>query len=238
MDEPEPAPEREGAPLRVNKPLIIGGAVAGVIVLLLVVAQIVLPGIAASKVAGDLEDIGPRPDVEVSAFPAVKLLLKKADKVEVEMDSATMGGSADIAEQLEQADDVDELDVRIDTLKAGPLTVRDARLTKDGDEMTGTATISEADLRRQVPDVFPFEIRPQETEKGLVLGSVEAPFIGAVPVLLTTVDGGITAAPDLAIADQLLRVPIFSDPRVSITSVGATKRGTELDLSVSGSLNP
>lgn len=224
---------------------IAAGSAAGVIVLLLVIAQLALPGIAASKVAGDLEDIGPRPDVEVSAFPAVKLLFKKADKVEVDMKSATMTGSAGIAEQLEQADDVDELDVKIDRITfeigmegAAPqkLSVRDARLTKDGDAMSATATTTEADLQRQVPDVFPFKVQPEETDDGLVLGTIEAPIIGPVPVLLTTEGGSITAAPNLPIAAELFRLPVFSDPRVSVTSVGATKSGQNLDLSVTGTV--
>lgn len=54
-------------------------AAAGILVLGLVAAQLLLPGIAERKLRSDLQANGSNVHVEVEAFPAVKLLWKRAD---------------------------------------------------------------------------------------------------------------------------------------------------------------
>lgn len=45
-----------------------------VVLALLVIAQLVLPGVAERRVREELEQLGTASDVQVSSFPAVKLL--------------------------------------------------------------------------------------------------------------------------------------------------------------------
>nr|MBA3328898.1 hypothetical protein [Solirubrobacterales bacterium] len=87
--------------MRRPRPPVIALAVAGVVVVALVAAQLALPTLAERRVADGLERLGTRPDVDVSAFPAFKLLFGGgADRVEIDMRLARATGSAPLAEQL------------------------------------------------------------------------------------------------------------------------------------------
>src|SRR5256885_14921748 len=65
--------------------LIAAAIVLAVLVLLSVVAQLVLPGIAENRIRDRLAHDGRVESVHVSAFPAVKLLWGRADRVTVRM---------------------------------------------------------------------------------------------------------------------------------------------------------
>jgi hypothetical protein len=60
-------------------------AVAGVILLVLVVGQLVLPGIAEQRLRDRLSRSGDVLSVDVHAFPAIELLWHHADRVVVRM---------------------------------------------------------------------------------------------------------------------------------------------------------
>src|SRR5436309_934004 len=69
-------------------------AAIGVVVLvlaLLVVTQLALPGIAENRIRDRLAHDGRVESVRVSAFPAIKLLWGKADRVTVRMQSVRAG---------------------------------------------------------------------------------------------------------------------------------------------------
>ena len=68
-------------------------ATAGVVLLVLVLAQLLLPGIAAQRLRDDLQKSGTVLEVKVSAFPAIKLLWHQADSVVVRMGSYRSGVS-------------------------------------------------------------------------------------------------------------------------------------------------
>ncbi|MFZ0377875.1 MAG: hypothetical protein WAL38_08625, partial [Solirubrobacteraceae bacterium] len=59
--------------------------VAGLVLLVLVVAQLVLPGIAADRLRDQLARSGTVISVKVSAFPAIELLWGDADSVVVRL---------------------------------------------------------------------------------------------------------------------------------------------------------
>ncbi|MBA2793212.1 MAG: hypothetical protein H0U32_04340, partial [Thermoleophilaceae bacterium] len=61
------------------KKVALGGG--GFLLLLVVVAQFVLPGIAERRVRDELRSVGAASNVEVSSFPAVKLLLGEIDSL-------------------------------------------------------------------------------------------------------------------------------------------------------------
>ena len=64
---------------------LIAAGVVVLVVVLLGVAQLVLPGIAASSIRDRLSRSGKVLDVQVSAFPAIELLWHQADRVVVRM---------------------------------------------------------------------------------------------------------------------------------------------------------
>ncbi len=217
---------------RPTKLALAGGAI---LLAVLVVAQLVLPRFAEDRIAGDLKRFGPEPDVDVSAFPAVKLLFGSADSVTVRMDRAT-ARPADFADELSRTGDAGELDAHAGELRIGRLIVRDARLTKDGDVLNGTATIRDADLRAALPDFV--ELRPAEVQTGdgvLLEGS--ASLLGATIRGRARVkaDGGaITVAPEGIPLGALATFVVFQDARVRVLSVRARTRPGGYDLTATG----
>lgn len=214
---------------------------AGLLVLVLVVGQLVLPGVAARRLTDQLTPLGSRPTVKVSAFPAVKLLFHHADKVQVTMPVARTGTGTALADQLQRTSAVGRLDVRVGTLHAGLLTVHDAHLTKRSGVLAASGTIRDADLAASLPPILQgVRAAPQQDGNGLVLdGTLDVPFVGRIQAQarVAAVDGAIvTRAENIPILDQIASLTIFQDPRVAVESVGATEHAGGFDLTATGRL--
>ena len=123
---------------------MIALALAGVVLVVLVGAQLVLPGIAADHLRDELGRSGTVLEVRVSAFPAVELLWGNADSVVIRM-GRYRAGASQIGGRLGDAAGVDTVDASAQVLDSGALTLRDATLRKRGDELVGTATIRQAE---------------------------------------------------------------------------------------------
>src|SRR4029077_15536011 len=113
---------------------IIAIATAGVVILVLVVAQLVLPAIATDRLRDRLNKSGNVISGEVHAFPAIKLLWNHADRVVVRMGRYQSGARA-LGDLLSQTSDVGSLDAAAQQLNSGLLPVRDAALRKRGNEL-------------------------------------------------------------------------------------------------------
>ena len=116
---------------------IIAIATAGVVILVLVVAQLVLPGIAADRLRDRLGKSGNVISVEVHAFPAIKLLWNHADRVVVRMGSYR-SSTGPLGSLLSETSNVGSLDASAAEFDSGLLTVRNAALRKRGDQLVGT----------------------------------------------------------------------------------------------------
>lgn len=106
---------------------------AGVLLLGLLIAQLVLPGIAAGEIEDELTENGGSAEVDVSAFPAASLIFRSGNEV-------TVRGSG-LAFELEtgdkpfdRVDGFDEVDVDLDNFTVGPAEVSDFVLTRSGDD--------------------------------------------------------------------------------------------------------
>jgi len=199
-------------------------AAIGVVVLALValaMAQLLLPGIAENRIRDRLAHDGRVESVRVSAFPAVKLLWGKADRVTVRMASlrANVGRLGDLLGRTADAGRVDGTARELDVLT---LRLRDARLRKRGGRLDGEATVSDADLRAALPSGF--AVRPIASGSGqLVLRGSATLFgttISANAVLLAQ-GGTLKVAPDVPFGG-FAALNVFSDPHVHVDGVGAT----------------
>src|SRR3954454_5473893 len=93
--------------------------VAVVLFLLFGVAQLVLPRVAERYVRSEVrKNGGVVKSVDVTAFPALKLVLRHADRVTLKMKSATLG-VGDLADELERTKHVDRLDATVATMDLG-----------------------------------------------------------------------------------------------------------------------
>jgi hypothetical protein len=197
--------------------IVIAAAALGVVLLVLVISQLVLPGIAADSLRDRLSKSGKVIDVEVSAFPAIELLWHQADKVVVRM-ASYHSNPGHLSSLLDEAKDAGTIDASANQLNAGFVTLQNARLKKRGNELTGTATVDAAALRSAIPGVQ--SLQPvasgngQLTFQGTVLGVT-------ADATLSAQDGKLVVQPDIPLL-SILTLTVFNDPHVYVEGVAAT----------------
>jgi LmeA-like phospholipid-binding len=208
-------------------------AVAGVVLALLVVAQLVLPWIAADRLRDRLSRSGSVLEVKVSAFPAIKLLWHHADSVQIRVgsyrsDPARIGGL------VGEAADVGSIDASATVLDSGLLTVHDATLHKRGDQLTGRATVDEADLQRAFPILQ--SVQPIASGKGQLILRGTATLLGVTATVDATVaaqNGRLIVQPGVPFG-ALATVTVFSNPHVYVEAVAASPGARGFTVSVRG----
>lgn len=199
---------------------LIALGVVGVVLLVLVVAQLVLPGIATDRLRDQLSRSGTVESVKVSAFPAIKLLWGHADSVVIRM-RRYQAGASQIGEKLGGAANVGTLDASVGELDSGALTLRDATLRKRGSDLIGSATVIEADLRAAVP--FLDNVQPLTSSAGHLILRGTASVLGfhaTVDALVAAQDGALVVAPDVPFGG-IATITLLNDPHVRMESVSA-----------------
>jgi hypothetical protein len=200
---------------------IIAIATAGVVILVLVVGQLVLPGIAADRLRDRLSKSGNVISIEVHAFPAIELLWHHADRVVVRMGSYR-SAAGPLGSLLSETSDVSSLDASAAEFDSGLLTVRNAALRKRGNQLVGTALVTEADLRRSIP-ILQSVVPVTSTDGGLALRGTASLFgvTATVDATVSATDGKLVVAPDVPFGG-FATVTVFSTPHLEVQSVGAT----------------
>jgi len=199
---------------------LIALGVVGVVLLVLIVAQLILPGIAASRLRDQLSKSGTVLSVSVHAFPAIELLWGQADRVVVRM-GRYQAGASQIGDKLGGAADVGTLDVSAQEVQSGLLTVRDARLRKQGDELIATAVVRQADLRAAVP--FLDNVQPVASSGGQLILRGTASLLGlnaTVDAVVAVRDGALVVAPNVPFGG-IATITLLNDPHVRMQSVSA-----------------
>ncbi len=200
---------------------MIAIATAGVVILVLVVAQLVLPGVAADKLRDRLSKSGDVISVEVHAFPAIKLLWNHADRVVVRM-GRYQSAAGTLGDLLSQTSTVGSLDASAQEFSSGLLTVRNAALRKRGNQLVGTALVTEADLRRSIPILQ--SVVPVTSSDGRLTLRGTASLFGVSATVDATVsasNGKLVVAPDVPFGG-FATVTVFSNPHLEVQSIGAT----------------
>ncbi|MGI8862799.1 MAG: LmeA family phospholipid-binding protein [Solirubrobacteraceae bacterium] len=199
--------------------IALGSAV--LVLVLLAVAQLVLPGIAAQQLRDRLARSGTVLHVEVHAFPAIELLWHQADRVVIRMGSYR-SSSPQLGVTLGQTGDVGTLDASATEVRTGLLTVHDATLKKRGNQLTGSARITEADLRSSVP--FLQGVQPIASGGGQLVLRGTATLLGVSATVDATVaaqNGELIAQPDVPFG-ALATVTLFNDPHIAVRGVSVT----------------
>ena len=196
-------------------------AAVGFVLLVLVVAQLVLPGIAARRVRDQFSKSGTVLDVKVSAFPAVKLLWHRADSVVVRM-ATYRAPVSELSNTLTETGDAGSVDASVQVLSVGPLALRDATMRKRGSSLTAAATVTQADLRSAV--FFLQGVVPVTSADGSLTLRGTASFLGLTASVSATVaarDGALVVAPDVPFGG-IATLTLFNDPHVYVESVSAS----------------
>jgi hypothetical protein len=196
-------------------------AAAATVLVLLAVAQLVLPGIAAQRLRDRLSHSGTVLQVKVSAFPAIELLWHQADHVAVQL-GRYRSSPGNLGSLIGQASDVGSLDASATELDSGLLTLRDAMLRKRGNQLTGSGEVAEADLKRALPILQ--SVVPVASGNGQLVLRGTATLLGAaltVDATVAAVDGQVVVQPDLPFGG-LATVTVFSSPHVYVEGISAS----------------
>jgi hypothetical protein len=181
--------------------------------------QLILPGLAADRLRQRLAKSGQVIEVRVSAFPAVELLWHHADSVVVRLASYRVGPS-DLGGLLEQTGDVGSFEAFVGELDAGLLTLRDASLHKRGSELTGSAVVTQANLKAALPLVE--SVVPVTSGNGRLTLRATVSVLGvaaSVDLTLQARDGTLVLTPNLPLGG-LGTITVFASPRLYVEDVG------------------
>jgi hypothetical protein len=199
---------------------------AGTLVALLVVAQLLLPRIAARKLRSDLERHGGNVHVDVAAFPAIKLLWHKADRVTVTVGDYRPGpprSGSSLADQLAATKDTGELDVRVGLLRDRLLRMHDISLRKRGDVLVAEVRLRRSDVNAALPPRLHLTGRATSGQEISVAGatSVFGRRLAARARILVDARGRIVLKPAGFPLAALVTVPLFADDRVAVDAIDA-----------------
>jgi hypothetical protein len=217
-------------------------AVAGILVLALIAAQLLLPGVAENRLKSDLETQGSDVTVSVKAFPAVKLLFGHADDVTVSVanlrpDESDDASGDSLSDLLAQTKKTKKLDVHVKVLEDKLLRMQDVRVKKDGDKLTAVVKLNKSD----VDEALPAELKLTDTEvpNGLAVSGSTDVFgeqIDAEAKIYADDDGSLVLEPSDELLGDLVSVPIFEDPRVAVDSISARNSGDGYEVTARGHL--
>jgi hypothetical protein len=205
------------------------------IVALLAVAQLVLPGIAAQTLRDRLSRNGRVISVEVDAFPAIELLWHRADKVVIRMQQYRSNPS-NLGSMLSQAGDVGTFDASAAEVDSGLLTLRDATVRKRGEELIGSARVTESDLRSALPILD--SVQPVASGDGQLVLRGTATLLGITASVDATVraqDGQLVVEPNVPLG-ALATISVFSNPHLAISAVGANPAPGGFAVTATGQL--
>jgi hypothetical protein len=220
---------------------VVVGAVS-VIVLILVLAQIFLPGIAAEKLEEKVERYGKVISASVKAFPAIELAWKKADSANVKISTITVTPRQAV-DLLEEAKGVDKLDMTMKGLtisepqSGGPpvrISLSGVVVHKKGSAITGTGELANAQLAKALPGGFEATAVPNgqgKLELKLKGGFI---FSGSEKAFIDGHKGKIIAEFAESPGES---IELFSDRRVFVGPIGASVHSQSTSLSLSATLH-
>jgi hypothetical protein len=191
--------------------------------LLLLLAQLFLPGIAASRISSRLGRYGSVKNVTVSAWPAVKLLWGGGGSATVTAGSLSLSPSQ-AAKLLWEARGLGRIDLAASGVSLGSLRLTDARLSKRGGSLAAEATIGQADVEAALPRGLSLQLL--RSEAGQVLVRASGGLFGArspVDAVAAASEGRLVVHP-LGPPFESARLTLFADPHVYVEGVGASFR--------------
>src|SRR3954468_20616158 len=126
----------------------LGLVIGGVVVVLLVASQFVIPAVAEHVAAGRLTKHGGHADVSIDSFPALRLLFGHGESLRIDgrgIDLPTEG-----EHNLDRLDKFAEVHMRLRDSRAGPVAIGDFRLDRGEGHASYTARLSGATTPREL----------------------------------------------------------------------------------------
>lgn len=206
--------------------------------LLLALAQVLLPRIAASTISSRVGRYGAVESVKVRAWPAIELLWGSVDLVQVRAGSLELS-PRQAAALLWEGRDTASMDVTARSVRVGPLLLSNARLRKRGGALSGEGTASAADVRAALPPGFDVQLVGSEDGRVRVRTSGGLFGVGASVGAVGEASEGRLIARPLGLLLGGIRLTLFEDEHVYVDGVGASvasERPLSYRLTMSASL--
>jgi hypothetical protein len=204
----------------------IAAILLGAILLILIVAQVALPRIAAARISSRVGRYGKVQSVSVSAWPALELLWGDAGSVRVHAKSLSLGTSQ-IGDLLWEGHGASSMVVSAETVRLGSLPLRDAVLEKHGAALSAHALVDEAGIKAALPAGFSLRLLHSEGGEVEVQASGGLFGVGAsVNAVAEASEGKLVARPR-GFLIEALQLTLFSDPHVYVQGVGASPAGED-----------
>lgn len=211
-------------------------ALAVTVVLLVGLAELVLPGLAERRVREELEGFARVSEVRVDSTPAVKLLFGEVDSLTARLEGAesTQGAVADLIARTEK---IDRLRIDADNAEITGVELTGVRLVKDGPAMRVAATLSRSELESVLPAGA--EVGSISSEGGALLVDGSFDVLGfrlSGPARVEPTGGAIVLRSEEGILAGLAQLTLFQDARVQVTALEAQDGGDRLRLGARGRL--
>lgn len=194
-----------------------------VVAIVVALAQLFGPSIAASVVKGKVGRYGTVKSVTVKAWPALQLLWHHADEVNVNAEGLTFSSGQTVA-LLKEGVGTDTIHARADAVIEDGLRLTDVRFEKYGMAMRAEGTVSEADIVKVLPSGVTVALLG--SERGTIRVRVGGGLFG-VGVNVDAVvkaDGGKLVVQPVGLLSGL-KVTLFADPDVYVEGVQAQALG-------------
>lgn len=193
---------------------------AGTIVVLLGLAQLLLPKIAADRISSRIGKYGSVASVHVMAWPAIELLWQHADSVQVHATRMRVS-PAQTGKLLWEANGADRVDVSVDSAREGPLALSDVSFHKRGSRMSAQARVSAADVTAALPPGFGVQLLGSRRGKVEVRASGGLFGVGASVDAVAEASAGKLVVRPRGLLLEGFKLTLFSDPHVYVTGVSA-----------------
>jgi len=117
------------------------------VVLVAVVSQLAVPALVSDGIEDRLTQGGGRATAEVEAFPSARLLFGDGDRLEVRGEGLDLELEVGENDGLSELDGFDEVDMRLESFRTGPIEVDSFELARSGTQpytlrMSGSSTAS------------------------------------------------------------------------------------------------
>jgi hypothetical protein len=214
---------------------MLGLLIAALLVLVVLgLAQLLLPSIAVKAIRDKVARYGEVRSVSLHAFPAIELIWGHAGSASVDLSSASLSGEQ-LVDLLREAGGVQELQVKAAKvslkdvgLGGGAVTLLDASLRKRNADVDASAVLTQQALSAALPPGF--SIRSLSSEDGEVQARVEGGLLGfkiAADAVVHAAEGKLLLSASGPLLSSLPQITLFSDRDFEILSVAAQADGAD-----------
>jgi hypothetical protein len=193
---------------------------AGAVVVVLALAQLLLPRIAESRIRSRLEPYGRVHSVHVSAWPAIELLWGDADSAKVEAGPLALSATR-ASTLLHEAAGISDISFTASSVRLGKLHLTGATLHKHGNGLSAAGLASGSDVRAALPPGVSLQLLESAGGKVRVrAGGSLFGIAGALDVVAEPDRGRIVVHPTGLLLEGV-HLTLYSDPRVDVLALSA-----------------